>query len=642
MKKTVHRSMALLLFIILVLTVSSCAKNNEDVFLPGESSGITGKAAQEAAPDPQGAEASGVSGETSGADGLTGLSEANNSADRSRIEKLKSVEKAFLASDFYRDKQMMPLTVTDDQKYFIAYRVSDESLEKENELILVGMPRQTVDLYLVDLAGNKAERVGKTGFIISHAWSGDGKLLSLVSHKSVAVLDVAAGRLKEVPAEYETERIYNTNWEPDNRTLNIHLDTVANYYSFDSVSGKMLKARGGFAEGDVVYRGTAGDKVLFSKGESVGVAEGLFIKAGKEEAKKQLFTGNVVIHDIYQGRILVCREQADYRYTLEDYDTRTGDSRIIYGRGNNQDAGKVFKASYLKTTGDVIYTTFDLDENGVKYYLVRIGPDGKKSETRVPSPLYTVTPGESTLHFAVFKGTDPCFMDTGSFQFSGGSENREFENKEIRDLMYRVLDIYSSDKPDIAKIRQVFINSYDGIPQEALENILLELENPAYWEYVKPEIGKDVTMKVSYSDNGNSASVALNFFFRGPHELVKKEGKWYVTGFSTWPGSKDRNDVYKACKQYIDKEIKAGKAVDAVITDFSKIDVGEIELWAMSDPHRAVFPDAYASEARVKIIVSRHDGSAEKFMAHFSRRDTGKRWEFKSLGKLSPSLFPGK
>ena len=29
--------------------------------------------------------------------------------------------------------------------------------------------------------------------------------------------------------------------------------------------------------------------------------------------------------------------------------------------------------------------------------------------------------------------------------------DREFKNKEIRDLMYSVLDIYSSEEPDIAK-----------------------------------------------------------------------------------------------------------------------------------------------------------------------------------------------
>ncbi|MGE5614808.1 MAG: hypothetical protein ACM3XR_10425 [Bacillota bacterium] len=650
MKKTVYRGLALSLFIILALTASSCAENNKDV-LPGESGSITGQATRETATDPSRPDKAGAQGGTSGSDsleeasgtkGLAELSEADNPAADSNIEKLKSLEKAFLASDFYREKQMIPLTVSGDHKYIIAYRVSDESPEKENELILVGMPRQTVDLYLVDLDGNKAQKAGSTGFIISHAWSEDGKLLSLVSYESVTILNVAAGRLKEVPAKYETGRIYNTNWEPDNRTLNIHLDTVANYYSFDSVSGKMLKTRGGFSEGDEVYRGMAGDKILLSKGKRVGVAEDLYIRSGKEEAEKLLFTDDVVIHDINQDRILVCRDNYSSTnrpgYVLEDYDTRTGNSRIIYGGENNQDAGKIFKASYLKTTGDIIYTTFETDENGVKYHMARIGPDGKKSEISVPSPLYTVTPGESILHFAAFKDGDPCFMDTASFQFAGEAEAREFKNKEIRDLMYRALDIYSSDEPDIAKIRQVFVNTYDDIPQEALENILLELETPGYWKYIKPEIGKDLTMTLKYRDNSSAASVTLNQFFRGPYELVKREGRWYVTGFSTWPDSKERDDVYKACKQYIDETIKAGKAGDVFTTDFSRIDAGEIEFWAMSDPHRAVFP--YATEARVKIIATRDDGSTEKYMAHFSRKDTGGKWKCISLGKLSSSLFP--
>ena len=320
--------------------------------------------------------------------------------------------------------------------------------------------------------------------------------------------------MKEVPTKYETGRIYNTNWEPDNRTLNIHLDTVANYYSFDSVSREMLKTRGGFEEGDVVYRGVAGDKILLSKGKRVGVAEDLYIKAGKEGTEKLLFTDNVIIHDTDQGRILVSRENYSSTngrtYTLEDYDTRTGDSRIIYGGENNRGAWKVFKASYLKTTGDIIYTTFDLDENGVKYYLVRIGPDGKKSEIMAPSPLYTVTPGEGIVHFAVFKAGDLCFMDTGRFQFSGEAEDREFKNKEIRDLMYSVLDIYSSKSLTSQKSGR-FSSIRTTVFPEALENILLELETRILG-ICQAEIGKDITMTVRYRDNGSAASVTLNHF----------------------------------------------------------------------------------------------------------------------------------
>ena len=63
-----------------------------------------------------------------------------------------------------------------------------------------------------------------------------------------------------------------------------------------------------------------------------------------------------------------------------------------------------------------------------------------------------------------------------------------------------------------------------------------------------------------------------------------------------------------------------------------------INTRAMSEPHRAVNPDA--KEARVKMIVTLNDGSTEKLQAYFSRADSGNAWTFKGLGKLSPGLFP--
>jgi hypothetical protein len=121
---------------------------------------------------------------------------------------------------------------------------------------------------------------------------------------------------------------------------------------------------------------------------------------------------------------------------------------------------------------------------------------------------------------------------------------------------------------------------------------------------------------------------------------------------------KTRNDVHRACIRFIENEIKTGQAEDdlnrrgdkgdyavktaallqKLRTQSSQIEVGEIELWAMSDPHRAVSPDA--KEARVKFIVTLKDGSTEKFQGYFSRGDSGDKWVFKGLGKPSTGLFP--
>lgn len=462
-----------------------------------------------------------------------------------------------------------------------------------------------------------------------------------------------------MPMPYETD-IYNANWALDNRTLYLHQDTTANYYAYDTLSKQMVKIRGNFQEGDIVYRGKASGEILTSKGERVGVAKGLY---SGEAPEKQLFDEDVIIHDINEGRILVSydidKPEGGARFTLAEYDVNTGDSRVLYNEGSLHPVWKIFKANYLKTTGDIIFTTFKVSDIGVMYQLVRIEPNGKETVTQVPSPLYTVTPGENFLHFAVFNDGQSCIMDTTNYKFRDEGHDLVSNKSEIRDIMFRVLYIYGSETPKMEEIRQTFINSYDPIPQEALENILLEVKGPNYWQFIRQEIGKDVTMTLKLNDANNRASVILNGnYFRGPHELVKIADKWYVTGFSTWPESIVRNDVHKACTRFIDSEIKTGLAEDEISrngdkgdyavktaallnkmrTQSSKIEVGEIELWAMSDPHRAVSPDA--KEARVKIIVTLKDGSTEKFQGYFSRGDSGDKWVFKGLGKLSTGLFP--
>ena len=573
------------------------------------------------------------------------------------ILKLNSLEKTYLDSNFYRTEQMLPLTVTKDLKYFVTYKINNQSMAAENELVLIGMPRQLIDLYLVDLSKNKAAYLGKTEFVISQAWSEDGNHLALVSHKSVKILDLAKRILTEVPMQYETD-IYNTSWGIDNRTLYLHRDTTPNYYAYDTYSKQMVKVRGKFQEGDVVYRGKASDGILISKGERVGVASGLYYGEAPEQ---QLFTGEVMIHDIRDERILVSYDidnpEGGARFTLAEYDLKTGASRVLYNEGNLTTVWKIFKASYLKSTGDIIFTTFKLSDLGVKYSLVRIEPNGSETVTEVPSPLYTVTPGENLLHFAVFNDGESCIMDTADFKFSDPGLRQADQKSEIRDLMFRVLYLYGSEIPNLDELKKVFINTYDPVPQEALENIMLEREGLKYWQFIRQEIGKNVTMTLKVKDP-NRASVILNGdYFRGPHELVKMAGKWYVTGFSTWPESQARKNVFKACTRFIDNQIKTGQAeadfrqrvqddyavrtaalLNKLRTQSSKIELGEIELWAMSDPHRAVNPDA--KEARVKMIVTLNDGSTEKLQGYFSRTDSGDTWVFRGLGKLSAGLFP--
>jgi hypothetical protein len=142
------------------------------------------------------------------------------------------------------------------------------------------------------------------------------------------------------------------------------------------------------------------------------------------------------------------------------------------------------------------------------------------------------------------------------------------------------------------------------------------------------------------SINGNKASVNLDQYYVNSVELVKHEDKWYITGFSTHPTSKEVKDVTEIVKKHLndikyknrdeavkpwiakeDSEFRASqrKIVDELIKNADKLtfEIGEIELWSLSDPHRAESPDR-STHAKVKILI-REGNNTVKYKLILSR-----------------------
>jgi hypothetical protein len=195
-------------------------------------------------------------------------------------------------------------------------------------------------------------------------------------------------------------------------------------------------------------------------------------------------------------------------------------------------------------------------------------------------------------------------------------------------LDYKFNDTY--EKYEI-KAKEIYTNSYDPLPQEALENKLVDFKR--YNMPIPTNQREDHIPPTIYFDrlsiSGNKASVNLALYYINSIELLKEEDKWYITGFSTHSDSKEVSDVTTIVKKHLsdikfknrdeaikpwiakeDSEFRAAqrKIVDELIKSADKytFEVGEIELWSLSDPHRAESPDRSAY-AKVKILI--HNGS---------------------------------
>jgi len=176
--------------------------------------------------------------------------------------------------------------------------------------------------------------------------------------------------------------------------------------------------------------------------------------------------------------------------------------------------------------------------------------------------------------------------------------------------------------------KEIYINTYDPLPQEALENKLIDFKR--YNMPMPTSQREDHIPPTIYFDQLNitdsKASINLGLYYINSVEMVKEDGNWYITGFSTHPASGEIASVTSIVKKHLynikNKNINEAvkywtakkdteyleaqrKIVEELIdrADELTFEVGEIDLWSMSDPHRAESPDR-ATHAKVKILIN--------------------------------------
>ena len=89
-------------------------------------------------------------------------------------------------------------------------------------------------------------------------------------------------------------------------------------------------------------------------------------------------------------------------------------------------------------------------------------------------------------------------------------------------------------------------------------------------------------------------------------ELIKRDGKWFVTGLSTFPNSNEYKKV-SGMLQSIIKDIKSGKLFEGKLKG-KEITPGQIQFWQLSEPHLAD-EAGYANYCKVYLHVAESEGS---------------------------------
>lgn len=519
------------------------------------------------------------------------------------------------------DPGMKPLSVSPDYSIVLAFQTTGSQAGDDfNRRVVVGNMVQEINLYAVSTEKGESKNLGKFLSLKDFRWDETGKFLAFIDGNSnIYTYSSTTGQVQKLVSA-EKWNSYNTlSWSKDSKRLMINsrmeFDIASREFISIAVDSYTPFIKSKFGENSYIVQmknNDYNDMIAFydfSSKSFTSIANGIYMDSDN-------------FNVIYTK---------DYMSGLSIVNLKTLESKSI-------ENGSIYCSYIMKSTGDILYTTLNNDlDSPFRYLLVKVNPDTmSKTTVKLGSPTFYMSPAEDKLFIISSYSNNKIEVATSDLTVhqneivSDDADMYGIKTTLLKmfQLDYKFNDTY--EKYEI-KAKEIYTNTYDPLPQEALENKLVDFKRfnmpiPTHQreDHIPPTIYFD-KLEVT----GTKASVNLALYYINSVELVKKIDKWYITGFSTHTASKEVADVSAIVKKHLndikyknrdeavkywiakeDSEYRAAqrKIVEDLIKASDKLifEIGEIELWTLSDPHRAESPDR-STYAKVKIIIHGED-----------------------------------
>lgn len=270
----------------------------------------------------------------------------------------------------------------------------------------------------------------------------------------------------------------------------------------------------------------------------------------------------------------------------------------------------VYEAKFIQD-GGFAYTTSNKYKEKNNFLLNIVDSNGDKvKEMVVGSSSFSVSPDGKRIYFdlperEVVEVENLQFIESDNGIVTDISETDNDYNEIMNtirgaiDVLYKYILTGEKDKKNLLK----YITDTENLYQWAQYDV------SKYWEenIVEPnglsyeikakliDIKKytlndndmvDVNVEVESKDSSGAFSVITSTV-----SIIKIDEEWYVTGFSTFPNSVEREIVYATVNDYIQNDM----LLDSTMTGLEfnqelkgkEVIIGQIQFWQMSEPHLA-------------------------------------------------------
>lgn len=532
------------------------------------------------------------------------------------------------------DKGIIPIAITPDYNTIIGCKnIKSVEADTKNSMVIAGNMKQYIELFAVNVSNGNTKNLGKFMSIKSSQFDIDGKQWAFIDGEdNVYVYDVENGQLQKMLEKYNYREFSSICWSRDSKRL-----MFDNRMIYDIASKEFLSIAADSYTPFIKMHYSLNTYITEMKNNRYDNIIVLYNFDNKSYT--QLADGYYMDSDNYNMIYTI-----DSMQGLKIVNLKTLESKTI-------EDGPIYCANILKSTGEVIYTTLNTSfRDDDRYLLVKINPANMvKKVFPLCTPSYYLSPAEDKLNFISNYGENSITVNLEPFKIDENIVKKDDENlSKIKSVILNMflLDYNFNGNYEDYEIqaKKIYTNTAYPIPQEALNNKLTDFKRfntpiPNFQKeaYIPPILSFD-----SIAIKNNKASINIGRFFINSIELIKNDKDWFITGFSTHPESNEVYEIRSIVQKHINDILSGNKVkalcyweemedsdfvnnnrniVENLINNKGKIsiEIGETELWAMSDPHRAESPSS-ATEARTKIVVK--DGkNISKYKVVLSRKN---------------------
>ncbi|MFT9494246.1 hypothetical protein [Anaerosolibacter sp.] len=559
--------------------------------------------------------------------------EAPQEALASEAETLENKEVKGIKSLEQLPNGYIPLSIHPENMDMIyCMKYVDEG--KKGNIIIGDYYRKVAVLEVNTKAGTEIELVPEMDFVTLVKWSPDQQYLGFVGGNQMWLYHQETGAVENMNKVINTPSILQFGWSPDSKRIYTEHENLPNDGVYDLTT----------KEGLAAYEIT--DRKPYFKGV---YTENLYIGTAETADAYGNRTPITVLLD-GEGNLERMIGEGRYRDHFEEQLVQVGKEHFGLTYFPDMENGKLLIDVYIYQTaftpqGELIFTTKG-DIGGVPTYKLHIYNGGKVvAVADVSGPHFAIWPDGSYLTIGGYDNEKIDLKDAS--KINGKIEGIAplidgWERVDIAGVLVSGADAYVDlyyNKPaaeeEIRKrLSQYYINTDEPVKQRALDDLFEALKqkdegmrrNQKY--HMTGEVGE---IKI----DGNHASATAGFSLRDDggsgwgfgcsYELVRREGRWYITGFSIFPDSKERVQVEKVALDFMKKVMEGKKhnffsEKDQEIYEGLKgesLSLGQIQFWQMSMPHLASSVE-YANRAKVylegeiqsyTLILSKESGS---------------------------------